>query len=152
MGKTWMLVANRSRARLLEVQLGSDTPSEIADFANPEGRAHGRDLRTDEDGRFFGKGEHSQGHAATREPGLAGHEVERFADQLRDYLDRARGEQRFGQLWIAAAPAFLGLLRDKLSRGVRAAVEFEIDKDVSTEAPRDIYRLLREARDARARS
>jgi len=151
MGKTWMLVANRSRARLLEVQPGSDTPLEIADFANPEGRAHGRDVRTDADGRLYGKGEHTQGHAAAKEPGLLGHEVERFADELRDYLDHARGAQRFGQLWVAAAPAFLGVLRNKMTHSVRAAVEFEIDKDVSAEAPRDIYRQLRDARDARSR-
>src|SRR4051812_14856125 len=107
MGTTWLLVANRSRARLLEVQLGSDTPSEIADFANPEGRAHGRDVRSDADGRFYGKGERTQGHAAAKEPDLAAKQVDHFAEEIRDYLEHARNEHRFGQLWIVAAPAFL---------------------------------------------
>jgi protein required for attachment to host cells len=152
MGKTWLLIANRSRARLLEIQPGSDTPREIADFSNPEGRAHGRDVRADSDGRFYGKGERNQAHVATKEPGLLGHEVERFADALRDYLDRARNQHRFGQLWIVASPAFLGMLRDKLPKGLRAMVEFELDKDISLEAPREIFRHVLEAREARART
>jgi protein required for attachment to host cells len=152
MGKTWMLVANRSRARLFEVNPVGETPLEVADFDNPEGRMHGRDLRTDGDGRFYGKGEHTQGHSAGKEPGLPGHEVERFAEQLRDYLEHARATQRFGQLWIAAAPAFLGVLRDKLGKSVRSVVEFELDKDITTEAPAEIFRHLRDARAERTSS
>ena len=151
MGKTWLLIADRSRARLLEAQLGSDSPTEIADFANPEGRAHGRDVTTDAYGRFYGQGEHTQGHGATKEPGLVGHEVDRFAETLRDYLEHALSENRFGQLWIAAAPHFLGILRDKLTLGVAARVEFELPKDYSTEAPSEIFRHLRAAREQRAK-
>ena len=64
MSTTWILCANASRARLFEVVAHSDTPREVADFVNPAGRAHERDLRSDAAGRFYGKGERNQGHAA----------------------------------------------------------------------------------------
>jgi protein required for attachment to host cells len=151
MGTTWILCADRSRARLFEIDLHSDAPREVADFANPAGRAHERDLRSDADGRYYGKGERNQGHAAIPDRSVGDRETERFAESLRDYLERARAQQRFGQLWVAAAPAMLGLLRQNFGKPLRDVVEFEIDKEFTTDTPRDIQRQLVSAREARMR-
>ena len=62
---TWLLIANRSRARILEVRSLREEPVERATFVNPAGRAHERDLDSDAAGRFYGKGEREQGHSAT---------------------------------------------------------------------------------------
>ena len=152
MAITWLLCANRSRARLLEVRHGEDAPVEIADFANPAGRAHERDLRADGSSGFYGKGGHATAHGTPHDQGIGEHEVHRFVIDLGEYLERAFGEKRFDQLWISAAPEFLGELRNQLGKGVRKAVELEIDKDVSTEAPREIFRHMRETRASKARA
>ena len=148
MGITWILCANRSRARLFEVKPHADTPTEVADFANPAGRTHERDLRSDAAGRVYGAGGHQQAHAASGSDSatLGEHETEKFAESLRDYLVQAHTGQRFGQLWVAAAPAFLGILRHKLTKEVAHTVEFELDKDFTEQAPRDIFRHLIQAR------
>jgi protein required for attachment to host cells len=149
---TWLLAANRSRARLFEVPREGDELVEIADFAHPEGRMHRRDLVTDGPGRFYGKGERDQGHSAGTEDDWPAHETNKFAEQIRDYLDHARTQDRFSELWIVAAPAFLGVLREKLTKGVGREVALEIDKDITTEAPRDILASARREharRDAR---
>jgi len=146
MGTTWILCANRSRARLFEVQQHDDAQAEIADFANPAARAHERDLRSDASGRLYGKGERNQGHAADPSEGFGDHETERFAESLRDYLVHAHAAQRFGQLWIAAGPAFLGLLRHKLPKDVARLVELEVPKDFTAEEPAAIFRHLIDAR------
>jgi protein required for attachment to host cells len=147
MGTTWILTANRSRARLFEVVAHSDTPVELADFANPAGRAHEHDLRTDASGRFSGQGA-AGGSAGALDDGIGAHETERFAESLREHLEQARGANRFGQLWIAAAPAFLGILRRNFPKELRERIELELDKDLTTEAPRELFRHLLAARPA----
>src|SRR4051812_11078052 len=111
MGTTWILCANAARARLFEVEPHSQAPREVADFVNPAGRAHERDLRSDAAGQFRGRGERHHGHSAFPYENMGEHETERFAESLRDYLDRARNEHRFARLWVAASPPFLGYLR-----------------------------------------
>jgi protein required for attachment to host cells len=148
MGHTWILCANSSRARLFEVDPSGDTPREIADYANPAGRQHERDLRSDAAGRYFGKGERNEGHVAAKKEGFSEHETERFVEHLRTELDRARNEHRFGQLWIVAAPAFLGLVRQNFPKELRALVELEVDKDLTTDTPRDLFARLIDARAA----
>lgn len=151
MGTTWILCANSSRARLFEVDAHGDTPREVADFANPAGRAHERDLRSDAAGRYYGKGERQQGHAAAREEGFSEHETERFAESLREYLEHARGENRFGQLWLVAGPAFLGHLRRNFPKPLMSLVELEVDKDFTLEAPRELFAHVLAERAARLR-
>ncbi len=136
MNPTWLLVANRSRARLFEIPEEGNEPVEIADFVHPAGRTHDRDLLSDTPGRFFGRGERQ--FAAVPEVEVSAHEAERFAEELRNYLEQARTHERFGELWIMAGPAFLGILRDKLTKGVERELVLDVDKDVTMEAPRDI--------------
>jgi protein required for attachment to host cells len=146
MGTTWILSANSSRARLFEVEPHSDTPREVADFVNPAARAHERDLRSDASGRYYGKGERQQGHAADPGESQNEHETERFAESLREYLERARGEQRFNQLWVVAAPAFLGHLRRNFGKPLAQTVELEVDKDFTGDNARDFFRRVLQER------
>jgi protein required for attachment to host cells len=137
---TWLLVANRARARILEIQSVDDQPIERAAFVNPAGRAHERDLDSDAAGRFYGKGEREQAHSANASESLSEHETERFVVDLRAFLDHARTEQRFERLWLIAAPALLGQLRNAFSKPLRQRVELEVDKDLTTDTPGEILR------------
>jgi protein required for attachment to host cells len=135
---TWILAADRSKARIFEILKRHDPPTEIADFVHALGRAHERDINSDASGRFYGKGEHVQGHATSTDVSVMRHEAERFAEQLCDYLYHAHSERRFEKLWIVAGPEFLGVLRAKLPKQLRAIMELELDKDVTTHNPDDI--------------
>jgi len=146
---TWLVVANRTRARVLEIQSVRDQPTERAAFANPAGRVHERDLQSDAAGRFYGKGEREQAHSATASESLGEHETDRFAVDLREFLDHARSEQRFARLWLIAAPAFLGQLRSAFSKPLRQRVELELDKDLTTDTPGEILRRALDAREAK---
>ena len=149
MSTTWILCANASRARLFEVVAHSDTPREVRDFANPAARAHERDLDSDASGRFYGRGEH-QGHAAAPHESTAEHETERFAESLREYLDRARSEHRFARLWVVASPAFLGHLRRNFGKPLAECIELTVDKDFTTDTPTEIFRRALAERDAQS--
>jgi protein required for attachment to host cells len=147
MTNTWLLVANRTRARILEIKSVRDRPIERVAFANPAGRAHERDLESDAAGRFYGG--RAQAHSATASESLGEHETDRFVADLREFIEHARSEQRFERLWLIAAPATLGQLRNAFSKPLRQRVELEIDKDLTTDTPGEILRRALGAREAK---
>src|SRR5437868_8903424 len=137
---TWLLIANRSRARILEVRSTRETPIECATFVNPAGRAHERDLDSDAAGRFYGKGEREQGHSATASESLGEHETDRFVIDLRDFLERARNEQRFEKLWLVDAPAIPGPLPNAFSKALRQRDGLDLVKDLLPDTPGETLR------------
>ena len=131
MVKTWIVVADNARARIFEAVDGNETLRELEDMVNPAGRLHDAELRTDNIGRYYGKGERMQGHSASPRTEPGEHETELFAKSVANHIDQARVERRFEELRLIAAPKFLGLLRQNLSKNARDLVFEELDKDVS---------------------
>jgi protein required for attachment to host cells len=58
------------------------------------------------------------------------HEAELFARRVVEELERAAAGRRFDALVVAAAPKFLGRLRQQLPPQVAARVVRELDKDL----------------------
>jgi protein required for attachment to host cells len=138
MANIWIVAANRSKARIFEMQKPHGPLVEVMDLADPKGRARDRDINSDAYGRLYGKGERAQGHSTSGDVSPMQHESERFAERLRDRLDRAHAERRFDRLWIVAPPAFLGVLREKLGKQLRGMIELEVNKDVPDHSPDEI--------------
>jgi protein required for attachment to host cells len=143
MRTTWILVGDASRARIFEIAGAGRPMREVRDFFNPEGRTQNRGLATDAQGRFRGKGEHSQGHSAPEGTSPAEHDEEMFAVELTDYVDNARAQGLFQALHLIAPPKLLGMLRRHLKDTTRKLVGKEIDKDLSRSAPKDIEDYVR---------
>jgi protein required for attachment to host cells len=140
MKTTWIVAADASRARILQVT-GRDRLSEIDDLVNPKGRLDDRELTTDAHPRFRG----TQGPARDREQtGAAEHEAELFSKRIGSYLDKARVEHRYERLLVLAPPRFLGLMRKNMGKEVEKLVVEEIDKNLSWFDARDIDRFLKE--------
>lgn len=124
---TWLLVADGEKAMFLRndgddqdynfnvVRLKEqDNPSDREQSANRPGRKYDggpsqRSAMDDTDWHELGK--------------------ERFADDLADLLYKYAYRNRFSAIVLAAAPATLGALRDKLHVEVTRRVVGEIDKD-----------------------
>ena len=139
MTTTWIIAADSSRARILQVTDREQNLSEIDDLLNPEGRVDDRQLTTDAQPRFHG----SSGTASDREEMGAGeHATELFAKRLGDYLDKARTAHRYDRLHLIAPPKFLGKLRKELGKEVEKLVAEELPKDLSWLNARDIERHL----------
>jgi len=139
MQTTWIVAADSSRARILQVVGREHRLVEIQDFLNPKGRTHDRELITDAHPRFSGHGGVGKsGERPTSGPGsdrqetaAVEHETELFAKQIDRYLDKARVKGRFDKLYLVAPPKFLGLLRQNLGKETAKHVVEEIDKDLS---------------------
>lgn len=138
MATTWIIAADESRARVLQVA-GPQQFDEIEALVNPAGRAHERDLQTDAEPRFNGHGGvgkagsgRTGGPASDREAqGAVEHSVRTFAREVGRYLDRARLENRYDALVIVAPPKFLGTLRKELDKEVEKLVTRELPKDLT---------------------
>jgi protein required for attachment to host cells len=135
MTTTWIIAADASRARILQVTDRQQNLAEIEDLLNPEGRAHDRELISDAHPRFSG----TRGPGSDREEMSATeHATELFAKRLGDYLDKARTAHRYDRLHLIAPPKFLGQLRKELGKEVEKLVAEELPKDLAWLNAREI--------------
>lgn len=142
MKTTWVLVADKSRARLFDWQ-SRDVLSEIKTFVHPESRLHEQDLVTDRRGRAFdsaGEGRHAQQPSTSARQ----HEAESFAKELVSMLDHGRSRQEYERVVIMAAPQFLGQLRDEMPSELQKVVLQEVNKNLAQESADDIRKYLPE--------
>jgi protein required for attachment to host cells len=136
MTTTWIVAADASRARILQVT-DRERLVEVDDLTNPEGRLHNREINTDAKGRFAGP-DRPGGHSSGDEDHTVDHYNELFAKRVADYLESARNEHRYDQLVIVAAPKVLGMVRKELDKEVEKLVVDELPKDLSWFNAREI--------------
>jgi protein required for attachment to host cells len=145
MKTTWIVAADASRARVLQVA-GPEKLVEIENLPNPEGRAHDRDLQSDSEPRFNGHGgvgkpgtSSNGGQGSDRETqGPREHAVSTFARRVGDYLEKARTDHRYDQLVVIAPPKFLGALHKELGKEVEKLIADEVPKDLSSLSQREL--------------
>jgi protein required for attachment to host cells len=137
MATTWIVAADESRARVLQVARPERRLEEIESMLNPEGRLPDREMQSDAEPRFSGRA--GGGPASDRETQGAGeHSAQTFAREVGRYLEKARVEHRFDELVLVAPPKFLGALRKALDKEVEKLVARELPKDLSWFSARDL--------------
>lgn len=139
MTTTWVLIADSSRARLFSVDKALAPLREIEAFVHPEGRAKTRDLVSDRQGRSVGNGPNMDYEVTPKRQ-----QAMVFAKEISEHLKEGRISGLFQRLYIAAAPSFLGLLRDKLDPRTAELLVDTVSKDLTQLEPEDIRRHLPE--------
>jgi len=136
---TWILIASRAGARIVEQQ--HDDWTLLEEIENDAGRLRNSQLDSDRPGRTFSRTTAAR-HALS--PAECSHDVvaERFARALAEHLDRARMEGRFSSLVLVAEPHFLGMLHNALSPNLVPFVRNSIGKDLHRVALRELGRHL----------
>jgi len=125
--RTWILLADAASARLY---VSGERPGDwtlLRELEHPESRMRPSELLSDKPGRV----KQSTGSRAALEPPTPRRKVEaeRFARELAQVLDEGAVSGACERLVLVAPPAFLGVLRDKLSSRVAARVSDVIEKD-----------------------
>lgn len=150
MDKTWVLVADRVRARLFELD-GDDGPlAEIESFVNPEGRAPSGsrgDNRPTRAIESVGGARHAIEPHTTPEAKIA----ERFARRLHEALEQGRVQHRYGKLVLVAPPRFLGTLHGVADKGVLNLVAAEVRRNLTGKTPEQLCVQLGDLLGPRAR-
>ena len=142
MSKRWVVVADKSRARIFTTEEPRGPLLELASVVNPYGRVQEQTLVSDRPGRSFdshGQGRHDMG--STVEP--AEQETIRFAKQIADHLQDACNEGRCKELLLVAGPQLLGVLRKQLNTPETIKVS-AIDKNLGQFDAREIRTHLPE--------
>ena len=141
MENTWILVANGSRAHLLETlkprhMLHDDDLSEVACYEHPESREKMDQLAAD----GYGHNTHPAGAGGA---GIGGHgdfversevrqnEKNHFAHELAEMIHKAHQANRFQRLVLVMSPELYGLFKPLLSDAVQQLVLMHINKDYS---------------------
>lgn len=138
MSDTWILVADRARARLFALRAGERDLEEVAAYANPEARMPGRALqRAGRPSRVhdrFGAARHAREPRTTMQDKA---DV-RFAGLLGSMLADGLAARQCGKLGLIAPPRFLGALNAALGDAPRAAVVLSVPKNLTRSTPATI--------------
>jgi protein required for attachment to host cells len=127
--KIWVVVADGSRARIFEAT-SSGSLLEVNKLDHPKGRMRGCDIDSDRPGRSFS----SMGvarHSFSSPVSLKHQELEVFAQELIHLLEKEQNSHRIERIYLIASPALLGILRSKLSDGLKKKIAGEVDRDLT---------------------
>lgn len=136
-----IIVADSARARIFTADSAKSPLNEIETMAHPEGRMHEQNMVSDLPGKASGEGGAGD-HAYQEKVEPKKEEMIEFAKRVADYCDDARKANNLNKLIIVAAPAFLGELRNQLSKETSEKVVFELDKNLAHHAVEDIRNHL----------
>lgn len=140
MSRTWVVVADASRARLFSADRPAGPLFEMETLSNPKARLHEGDLVSDRGGRDSnGNG---VSHGLGQQKAAKEETANRFASELCAHLEQGRCKGAFGKLYVVGAPTFLGLMRKHQSAQLRGLISEEIAKDLTTQSPERIRALL----------
>lgn len=139
MQTNWLVVADEGVARIYQWRGTDKHLQDVETLTHPSAYAKEADLRRDARGRRTGHGAREIS-SVTSSAGLdAGHgEASRFAQRLNDWLAQGRQAGRFDRLRVAAAPRFLGLLRQSMEPEVADTVLDDVPKDLVNESRTDL--------------
>jgi len=139
----WIVIANASRASLVQRERGSPMKV-IRKFSHPEGRSKVSDLVGDRAGH--GSSDHSWGGSAYP-PRIDAKrkEHERFATELAAHLERAAQQGTYRSLALLASSPFLGELKAELGPAAEKLLTVTHDVDLTAVGPAELEkRILRE--------
>ena len=140
MKKRWIVVADSSKARIFNAPIGGKL-EELETLTHPESRLPEQDMSRDRPGLALDGGGHGR-HGLEPSSDPKKQEAQIFSRIVADMLDKAYGDRRFEQLGIFAAPAFLGMLRDQMSKTLAGVVFLEVSKNISALTAPEIQKHL----------
>jgi len=149
MKETWIVLANASRARILDREPDGGRLEELADLVHPQSREKGSGLTSDREGHAQ-KAHGDPGHSGTAfqphtEPRQKEHAV--FALEVSRYLEDAVTQGRCRGLVLIASDPFLGELKSHLGHAATRVLSATIPRDLTSFAGHDLARRVTEALD-----
>ncbi|MCB1472544.1 MAG: host attachment protein [Rhodobiaceae bacterium] len=133
--RRWILIADASRARVVEVLGASGDPQTLANLVFRNDVKKAQDIMADRPGRTFdsaGKGRHAM--VDSSDP--VGEAERRFAASVLSEIESHASDDAFDRFVVVAPPSMLHHLRREMPQRLAERLEREIDKDL-THVPTD---------------
>lgn len=139
--KTWIVVTNRTEAKVFEF---SNRKGSVVEFVtkmeNPRGRLRSGDINADKPGVFlgyWGRGTHLvKGQSPTERV------AQEFAKKVSTFLEESHQKQKFDELVLISDPHFMGRLRGLMSKEVKQAIAREVIKDLGMVTAQELQNRL----------
>ena len=141
---TWVIVADESAATVYVRKSRRGRLTELFNLTNEVGRKKIGDLISDRGGRSFdshGQGRHTM---AKEKTGPKKHAAIAFAKKIANRINKAIHDGTCDEFVLIAAPRFLGILRDALSKAGNVDAAVAIDKEMVGQDVAVIEKLLAE--------
>ena len=138
----WVIVADEANAIVYQRTTRRAPLRELVAFSNDAARKKTADLQSDRGGRSFdsfGDGRHTMSKEKS-DPKT--HAAQVFARQIADRIGKATHDGSCRGYALIAAPRFLGLLRDAVSRASSLEPFATVDKEMVGQDPSVIEKLL----------
>lgn len=134
--RTWIVVADSRRARILAIHRPIPRLAEVAQMHAVAPLEY-----TDAPGRSYDSGGMSR-HSMSSPTSPKEHSIEIFARQINDMLSHELDKKSFDHLVIIAEPNFLGALRQFYTDKVAAVIAQEIGHDLAPLIPNKLVTHL----------
>jgi protein required for attachment to host cells len=144
MKTTWIVVAHRAGARILQHAGPNKELRVIEDIDHEEGRRKTGEIASDRPGMAYSRAGKGGGHPMSTEVSPHDHAAVELVRKLAATLARGRNENRFAQLVLVAEPRFLGMLRGGLDAVTASLVSGTVPKDLAHVEVRDLPPHLRD--------
>jgi protein required for attachment to host cells len=141
--RTWLLIADGSRAKVFESVGARNVLHEIDDMALAIDLPKSGDILADKPGRTFdsvGAGRHAKENPTDPHR----HLKRDFASKVVGELRRAMLANRFDRLILVAPPAFLGDLREELPKDLKDKVADEVTSDLTNTPEQKLQTRLKD--------
>lgn len=140
MSRFWIVTADHAGARIFATDKRAGPIEEVRQLHHPDGRLKEGDFISDAPGKSNGGG-NSQ-HPMAHEKAHKQQDAYEFAREIADYLESAREDKQFRELYVISGARFLGDLRRALPEPVRRLVKGEVSKDVIRQDAGQVRRHL----------
>ncbi|WP_046690088.1 host attachment protein [Leptospira santarosai] len=141
MKNKWVVVANRSEAKIFEYKGARKGLELLESMKNPKGRMKNRELILNSSKRVKAQ-RVAFDTESVQEPKRK--VAESFASQISDVIAQGRKSNRFLSLVLISEPRFLGMLLDKMDRKSQSMIFHKMGKDITATNNRAILSHLRE--------
>lgn len=138
MKRTWIVVMDRTGARLFERVARMKKLSVIKEWEHPGGNFRESELTSDRPGIGRMNSREYRGNVYTPPSTAKEHTLEDFCQEVSRYLNHKRMEDCYDELVLVAEPHTLGKLKESLNEQVSRKIIFTLDKDLAWMKTRDI--------------
>ena len=126
----WVVVADASRARIFSTNEIKAKWTEVSELLHPESSQKISELYRD-DPDVISSSANAGKDVIEPATDLKEKEVETFAREVSDFLAENHHKNAFEDLYLIAAPSFLGTLRPILHKGVEEKIVSSINKNIT---------------------
>lgn len=139
--KTWIVVANRTEAKIFEFTNKKDSVVKyVTKLENPRGRLRAGEINADKPGVFTSLSTHGTKLVKPESP--TERIAQEFAKKVAEFLESEKMARNFDDMVLISDPHFLGRLRGLFTKELKQVIIREVIKDLGPVTTQELQNRL----------